>query len=458
MTIAGFQLESATEAAAVASSEDFDRDDTPTLKSEHVHKLLVRTLLNKELHASDQIYLDSEAPMHSLTFLMRESEYVHPAGVELFPFEIIECALSQAGGAIFTHLYRDETADRHRPYRILTSVLNPNDPRRLVLGFFGPEHIISDRDTMDRFADLARTFRLALSSSTEILSALPSGWDSDSPMLLIEKGTGEVVASTPAFDHLTEEFGLSVQESRVDTLLSSSSGLLEGRQLTMRNLESGGCAMSCISLGSRVSSAPRSSGLIESLAEIVLESTEEIQSAVGGSTSRQSLLRTIDTETETIRRTVRRIAMIAALDKLTRHEQSLYRELERAVDRLRPTTQNRVRLVFAGFIDGLHILAPADSIGSLYESILLSHVQQADSVSDTTITFDRHADDRGLSIHFDTTLPSDCTLTGDKPNQHGQFANQLAEKLGIGINTEVRAASNRLVTTLSVNENKRIRS
>ncbi|HKK20928.1 MAG TPA: hypothetical protein VJ983_05595, partial [candidate division Zixibacteria bacterium] len=166
MTIAGFQLESATEAAAVASSEDFDRDDTPTLKSEHVHKLLVRTLLNKELHASDQIYLDSEAPMHSLTFLMRESEYVHPAGVELFPFEIIECALSQAGGAIFTHLYRDETADRHRPYRILTSVLNPNDPRRLVLGFFGPEHIISDRDTMDRFADLARTFRLALSSST----------------------------------------------------------------------------------------------------------------------------------------------------------------------------------------------------------------------------------------------------------------------------------------------------
>ncbi|HKK19922.1 MAG TPA: hypothetical protein VJ983_00505, partial [candidate division Zixibacteria bacterium] len=125
---------------------------------------------------------------------------------------------------------------------------------------------------------------------------------------------------------------------------------------------------------------------------------------------------------------------------------------------LRPTTQNRVRLVFAGFIDGLHILAPADSIGSLYESILLSHVQQADSVSDTTITFDRHADDRGLSIHFDTTLPSDCTLTGDKPNQHGQFANQLAEKLGIGINTEVRAASNRLVTTLSVNENKRIRS
>ncbi len=423
-----------------------------------IYRLLLRALLKGELHASDQTYLDSEAPEHSLAFLMRERQYVHPAEVELFPFDIIESALSQAGGAIFTHLYRDESAHGHRPYRIITSVLNPSESSRLILGFFGPEHIVSTPATMDRFARLAERFRTALKVASEISSAIPEEWGTGAAMLLTEKGSGEIIAFTNEFTRLIEEFDLGNDSEHLDRLFSSDSRLLEGRPIKLSNIESGGYGISCITVGTPASAKRHDANLLERLTEEVLAQATGIELTVNDSSKDTSVLKRVGANTESIRRSVQRISMLASFDTASKHEQNLYRELEQTIARLRPEAARKVKLVIAGFIDGVRVLAPADSIGSLYESILLAHIESSNSDLETTVRFDRRESDKGLLIHFDTPLPTEYIISEELPDQHRQYARGLADKLGLQLNTEVKAASNCLTTTLSVHENKRIRN
>ena len=456
-----FKLETTSVTSRLSHfSLDADNANVSSSRGRQIHRVLLRTLLNTQLSASNQSFLDAEAPPQCLAFLMRESEYLHPAGVELFPFEIIESAVGQGGDAIFTHLYRDEFERHHRPYRILTSILNPHEASRLIFGFFGPSHILSDALTMDRFARLTGEFRRGLTGLRSIISDIEEEWNSTNPILLMEKESGEPVALTSEFAREAAEFGICVSEDRSGDLWHTMAGLFESRQVTITDHQSNDYAISAVKLGSRHVPKNQAHDIYGAMTDEILARTANIvlaTSQITGNANKQ-LAHIVGAETEAINQAIRRITLLVSFDDIPKREQSLYHELEHVADRLRPRIGEQIKLIITGFIDSLNILAPTNAVYALYESILLSHAEYVGGIIETTVTFDLHSSNRGLSIGFNTTLPPAFVMTDNRPIQHQQYAGHLAARMGMGIGTSRNVSTGHLLTTLTVNDNRRMRN
>ncbi|NOY89471.1 MAG: hypothetical protein GXO93_08835, partial [FCB group bacterium] len=208
-----------------------------------ITSMLLKLRLNGWLSACEKELLDSLSPINALVFLIKNKTYLHPQNTELFDYEIIEMAGNQEGEAIFTHRYQSETnSDHHQEYKIFTSVINPDEKERLILGVFGSEHCLNSLNEEARFMKLVNIFRKAYRQVVENADKVAQHLQDSHPVFIVNRVSGRLLAINSGIEHL---LGVSPQEfmewefSRVQKLIFNewSSHKIKMKNFSIMGLE-----------------------------------------------------------------------------------------------------------------------------------------------------------------------------------------------------------------------------
>jgi hypothetical protein len=225
-----------TEFAAFSESGFLTSQPTAHVSRSAMESLLLGIHLRGWVSDREKEFLDSLAPDSSLTFLIRGNEYLHPEGVELFPFELIETAIQKGGGAVFTHRYQRISHDTNYHYTIYTAVIEDSTPNPLVLGFFGPDDCMRLPDTENRFHRLVTLFREVCHSHHKFAKKLVQDLGSPTPAILVNRSSGRVVALNEPAAKLLQQNLRSLVDLEFGEVKTQLLSILPGHKLTMTNI------------------------------------------------------------------------------------------------------------------------------------------------------------------------------------------------------------------------------
>ncbi|MFH1687423.1 MAG: hypothetical protein ABIE70_07880 [bacterium] len=187
----------------------------------------------------DQEFLDTLAPPNWIAFLADADGYLHPQEVELFPLDSIMGTHKLGNGAVFSHRYCPDGAELERAYRIHTVLVNPDDPKSLVIGFLGPEDTSDQGRLENRFFELARGARQAYDDAEAAYARLQTNYCSADPCLIINRGSGRIMAiNEAACGYLGEQAPLMIG-SEVSALRSGLDAAIPTRKMQLRTLNQG---------------------------------------------------------------------------------------------------------------------------------------------------------------------------------------------------------------------------
>jgi hypothetical protein len=239
-----------TEFAAFSESGLLISQPTDHISRSAVESLLLGIHLRGWVTDRDKEFLDSLAPDSSLSFLIRGNEYLHPEGVELFPFELIESAIQKGGDAVFTHRYQRTSHDTNYHYTIYTAVIDGSLPTSLILGFFGPDDCLRLPDTENRFHKLVTLFREVCHSHHKFAKKLVRELESPTPAILVNRCSGRVVALNEPAAVLLQQNLRSLVDLEFGEVKTQLLSLLPGHRLTMTNINEGEVYLTMIAVTS----------------------------------------------------------------------------------------------------------------------------------------------------------------------------------------------------------------
>lgn len=201
-----------------------------------VESMLLGIRLRGWLTDSEKKFLDNLAPDRSITFLIHQDQYLHPEGVELFPLELIETAIHKGGEAVFTHRYQLNSNDASDCYTIYTAVINPPQPKPLVLGYFGPDSQPGLYETENRFYQLVSLFREAYCRHQDFTQALARRLGSAMPTIIVNRCSGRVVSLNEAAAKLFHKDSRSLIDLEFGQVKGQLLSILPGHKLKMSNI------------------------------------------------------------------------------------------------------------------------------------------------------------------------------------------------------------------------------
>ncbi|MEW6413320.1 MAG: hypothetical protein AB1483_12760 [Candidatus Zixiibacteriota bacterium] len=420
--------------------------------------LLFRLLVNGSITDKERVFLDSIAPADCLTFLIHNRTYIHPEGLELFPFDVIESTTCHGGEAVFSHRYEPEhMTDSHQQYRIFSAIINPYESDHIILGFFGPAHRLGRIDDDCVFTRMVYLFRDAYALIKSGIGAAKKRLDTKTATLLIDRSTGRVLSVNRS---ATKRLG-SPDHSLVDISLQQLkyhlSPLMSRYNLMMENTNAGVLDLSVVSLDSNIVRAKKESEVLCSLtgqfttraANLGLAADFLKQTACEkGDIETAQLAAGIQRESDALELLTRRLSFMLRFDNLGERTQNLASELDRAIDGVEGYLPTEALIVINDHAVDSHVTAPADAYRMLFEAVLTSHLRRECNDCEMKVTFS-NTDSGNLSVVFETTFDS-CMPVEVVQSDCSIFIEHLSERLGKVVTRNIAIENEKLVTELTL--------
>jgi len=449
------------EAVAVSTAsriEQFVSKDFVDLTQGHgvILTMVIRLLLSGWITDKEKVFLDGQAPEDCLTFLISGKDYIHPEGVDLFPFEVIETTSLHGGEAIFSHRYQPETMKAsYQPYRIFSAAINPRESEKIILGFFGPSHRLGTIDEDCGYSRLIYSFRDAYSAVKDDLPVLKRHVGRRKPTLLVDRSTGRTVAINKAASRSFDRQPRAIVDVSLDQLKYHLKPLLPRYNLKMENLSAAGLGLSVVSL--EPNSEPDDNGreamsllktqLLGGSARIRLVSNRLLD-AVDGAHPSAIPLRTLQGEAERLNLAVRQYSFLMDRSDTVEGEQNVLSELRNAIDRIASDTDQEPVIVGSEESSNFTRVAPEGTYRLLFESIMEGHMWYSSLEGGHWIKI-KEPEKAGLRLRFETTLNEQPTA-GQSSSENEKFIHFLAKLLKIELVKSFCIEDNTLLTEIII--------
>lgn len=429
-----------------------------------IEPMFLGLLLRGWITEREQRFLDDLVPSRSLSFLISGKTYIHPAGIELFPYDLIEASIKQRNPAIFTHLCPSADRLKSSDYKINTVILNPDESQPLVFGVFGPDHELATAEFEGKFWGLTDCLRSGFRTARKAESLLREKEVSEKPTIIINRASGRVIAvNQSAVDY----FGVS-ERTLVDQEFAATRTLLPEMMVgSKRHIEN----VTCNGLNLSLVSTTVAEDLRPSEAELTGFLTREIESRLDllsdahgnlNDNARQNpdpefqdfegLSHNLVTH---IKHDLEKINLLASPSLQANHQTNILWELNRAVDTVRRLPGRPREIQVNNRSVNLEHRAPETLLANLFETILMAHQTGSSEAIRTDIHVLRSADADSVCVKVKTRISrakQDC-----RPHEGWiACAEFLARQAGVSMERRSEAQDNTLVTMIIIKQNKEL--
>jgi hypothetical protein len=408
MTPGQFHLE-AESAERVASRRQQLAGRSDAATDAGLASLLIGLATRGSLTDSEKEFLDSLVPSHSLCFLVWDSRYLHPEGVQLLSADQLEASYLQ-GDAIFSHR-QQFTSERLNACRVHAARVGEIDGKQITFGMIGPDHSDFFDTSIDRFSLLANRVRTALHRVAPSLERLQAALAAESPVMLVNRCSGRIVAANAPMlaSHsghasclIDSEYGMGKQH--LDDLLTS-------HRLTAKNVRIEDVDLSIITLEPKpVKAEELAHGMYARFVASLHRSTQALHTTADhleGIIEWQpghpetELLCLIREETAELEMVVHRYQLLAEFDHLRRTVINPAEELRQVVTKVAIQNPRRQLSLTEQWESTTEMLVPGEALTVLYDTILQIHLGTSCSCTTTSINLD--VDTQGtMKIRFAT--------------------------------------------------------
>ncbi len=421
--------------------------------------LLLGLELRRWLTNREKDYLDNLAPDNAITFLVRGGEYLHPAEIELFPAEIVDAALGQAGDSFFSHRFEDAGG---RSCRVYTGVIGPDSGNPIVLGMFGPDDPINRDLLSDRFSLVLGSFRTALASVTLVAGSLPV-LPHKAARLIVNRASGRVIHADPWLCEQVELEPARIVSREYGEIAPAIGRLVKNHRLKMENLSADHLELAAITFfplnGRPIGGHIKVS---DDLIDRIREDLAAMTSTAGyiedytrklPATEVSELASDIVKAGERLDRRLARHQLLATFDRRETIEINVLYQLDQAIDRISKLGGRGIALKNdLGHID-LVRRAPSDAWLLLFESVLDTHRFARGTAGDTVVRVGSDSETGATHLIFTTVLPDTMNLA-DLERVWYQDTETLAARLDVTVAKNLVLESNTIVTRLTLGPRK----
>lgn len=427
-----------------------------------VEPMFLGLLLRGWITEREQQFLDDLVPVRSLSFLISDDKYVHPAGIELFPHSLIEASIEQRNPAIFSHLCPEVTKSKRGSYRINTVIVNPDESRPIVFGVFGPEYELTTTEFEGMFLGLADRLRSGFKSARQAEALLHEKVISGKPTIIINRASGYILAANqPAVDR----FGVS-EQILVDQEFGATRALLPdlmiGAKRRIENITCNELSLSLISTSLRPDSELSPAELtgfltaeIESRLAMLSDSYSNSDPGIGEDQDcslpgQESVFESIVSH---IKHDLEKINLVGTTGRHDSHRTNTLWELDRAVDTVSKLPGCARVIQINNRTVNLEHRAPRKLLANLFETILMAHQADSSQAIRTDIHVLRSSGSPSVSVKVKTRT---CT-SPYKTQLHKQWAacaEFLARQAGVTIEHRSDNQDASLITMINIEQFK----
>lgn len=224
--------------------------DSDTTDSGDTTAGLIAVILGLRLRGSlvdaDCDLLDSLGGPSDLAFLIRGTDWLHPADLPLFDYELIETAVSICGEAVVSHRYQPLGDDPKTWYTVTTAVLNPAAETPLVLGTIGPDIGPEQDIRRDRFTTAVSAVRAALAEVARVEDYLQTAFLPNEPVTVVEQYGGTILYANSAAQAVARREERQLVGMPFAEVADRIGVIVRGGRVSIRHMSVGPLALSMI--------------------------------------------------------------------------------------------------------------------------------------------------------------------------------------------------------------------
>lgn len=435
MTTGQFQLEA--DVSTYAQPRIRAHTLTPNAAIAGMSSLLIGLGARQWLTDHEKDFLDQLAPQLCISFLIHGDEYVHPEGVELFsPEQLDACMLSS--GAVFSQQHRLSRLQSHA-CQVHTAYIGDLNGRSVTFGIAGPDNADTYGNIGDRFAHLVHQLRQACAEADHHLPRLLAKLNEPSPTLAINRNSGRIVAVNAAVCNLMKMEAREIVGLEFSQVKLHLSPAMAGSRVVMDNLQLGEISLALLSLAVvTVSVQDTINGVlpdfIRSLRKTTLSlhmTAHNLESVVCHEAGHpeNELVRILDEEAHELELTIHRFRLLTEYQQLEKSPVNPANELRRVVNYTATKQPYRHLSLREHWEIPVKLTVPADSLASLYDTILHIHFGQSCRCSSTEVALNSDASGQ-LTIRFITQTPSFIEAMSNR-NEWIAYSTALASLMGL---------------------------
>ncbi len=200
-----------------------------------IQSLLIALRFRDWLCNSERNLLDLLMPEPSVTFLIRDGRYLHPADVELFPPDLIDQSVNRSDGAVFVNRYRQTNSLDCRACSIHTADIS-SEGGRLILGMFGPDQYSHPSEAYTQFSRLATRFREAWKKTAALAETLSGKYTEKTPSMVINRASGRIFIANAALAEMMHMEPAALVDSEYSQVAEQLRQAARGCRMRLENI------------------------------------------------------------------------------------------------------------------------------------------------------------------------------------------------------------------------------
>ena len=372
--------------------------------------LLIGLATRRCLTDSEKEFLDSLVSPHSLCFLIWDSRYLHPEGVQVLSADQLEASYLH-GDAVYSHR-QQFTSGRLNACRVHAARVGEIDGKQLTFGMIGPDQNELFDTGIDRFSLLAGRIRTTLRRLAPTTERMQCALRSDIPVMLVNRCSGRIVATNASMLARYSGDASSLIDSEYGESKQHLGDLLTSHRMTAENVRIEDLDLSIITLEPKPVRAEELahcmySRFVESLrrsTQALHATADHLEGIIDWQPGHPEteLLRLIHEETSDLELIVHRYQLLAEYDHLRRAVVNPAEELRQVVTKVAIQNPRRQLSLTEQWESTIEMKAPAEALTVLYDTILQIHFGTSCSCTTTSVNLD--VDTQGnLNIRFATT-------------------------------------------------------
>lgn len=374
-----------------------------------VASLLLGLKLRGWLDPADREFLGRLGSEQIDWFVVSGKVLLHATNKVLFPVELLDPARNQGGEAMFRHRFYPSGSHPGEPWMIATANLDTIDGVSLMIGFRGPEHVVSRPDIESHFDGVVSIFRSSLTGVLKLLKTVHNLVTGPVPAAVVNRSTGRMVylneqAAALAEFSPKELVGLEFQE--IKQLIPS---FLSGGGLKIDDVNSDELSLSIVSA---IQKDGPSEGTNAQIADFVLHEARNklttIMTAAGYMETMASGVTDSDgtpvtgiilDEADELNRWLYRLNLILDYRHLSKVPIDILASLGRSLRLFGQMLPGKL-----GALSLPELAAPPDALEIMFEAVLRMHLVAASKDQTPVVRLAQSATGRGLVLHFATNI------------------------------------------------------
>jgi hypothetical protein len=353
------------------------RDYRPAIAS-----LLLGLRYRSFLTPSEQALLDELTDQHSISFLIRGRTYLHPADVELFPFEEIQSAVGSPSGCVFSQTWRS-TSDGRGTFALMTVSLGEIGDNRMIFGMLIPLGLRRDQAAIGRFHEIARQFDEASQIVARTTAQIDHHISRNDPWLLVNRASGRVIAVSDSAAGLLKSDSRKLLDLEFGQLKPQVTPLMGQTALTMTSIGESSLPICLI----RFEPRPAHTGREDLAAFLVHKMRNKVSSIYTAASYLQSttcwkcesdeadLAQLIQSEITELDQQLQRFHLMLGYNHLKKVQVNLADAAAACIEQVRMARSGLRAIRVDWQANPVVISAPDGAIEHLLESIIQSHTQ-----------------------------------------------------------------------------------